>query len=223
MRKLLKYCSYMMFICSVTFICLGPITLAAVYYWTYRHPFPAAQDLQQADVIVCLSAGLRGAGRIGPFTEQRTHACVDLYDQGIAPTIVFTGGNPNPSAAPTAVLMADFAVFLGVAQDDILTEPKALSTLQNAMYTLDMIDKDASIIVVTDSFHLVRAAVSFQWFGARDIQLYPANSGPNPVMPRASILHWEVVKIWGNFVRAPIHSIAGLFGIDDEIRDRILD
>lgn len=205
------------------FICLGPMTLAAVYYWTFRHSFPAAADLRNADAIICLSAGVRTGNRLGPFSAQRTRACVDLYENRVAPVILFTGGNSNPASPPTAALMADMAMALGVPRHAIEIEPRALSTLQNALFTTRVLGEGAGMVIVTDSFHLPRAAASFYWSGARDLQLYAANSVTPPELPDGRTLRWEVVKIWGNLARAPLYAMAGWIGIPDETRDALLN
>ena len=78
------------------------------------------------------------------------------------------------------------------------------------------------IILVTDSFHLPRSGLSFLWAGARDIQLFPAYGASQTLMPGYWTIGVEAVKVWANALRAQVYSLAGVAGVSDELRIRIL-
>lgn len=201
---------------------LGLLTLGAVYGWTYLWPFPQADELRPAKAIICLAAGLKPDGSLSPLTEQRTRSCVRLYHAGLAPVLAFTGGNSTHDAPPAGTQMAGLARSLGVPANAIVVEDRAESTLQNALFTLPLLDSPRGIILVTDSFHLPRAALSFTWAGARELQLSPASGEAATLMPRQFHLLKEAVKIWVNAARVPVYSLAGLFGAPPEARHWIL-
>ena len=121
-------------------IWLGGLVAAAflaVLAWTFLWPMDRVPD--RADVIVCLGAGMGPDGRLHAPAIRRVETCADLWRGGIAPRVVFTGGvriNDGPAAGDQ---MANLAMSLGVPADDIVTENKAQSTLQNAIFTRDLI------------------------------------------------------------------------------------
>ena len=55
---------------------------------------------------------------------------------------------------PTGAQMAALARDEGVPASAIVAETPSESTLQNAVFTLPMLDSTRGIILVTDSFHL---------------------------------------------------------------------
>lgn len=201
---------------------LGLLSVGAVYGWTYLGIFPARHDLQPTNTIVCLAGGLRADGSLGRFTEQRTRSCIALYHQGLAPKIAFTGGNSTHAAPPTGAQMAALARDEGVPASAIVAETQSESTLQNAVFTLPMLDSTRGIILVTDSFHLPRSGLSLFWAGARDIQLFPAYGASQTLMPSHWTIGLEAVKLWVNALRAQVYSLAGVAGVPDEFRIQIL-
>ncbi|MFI9358677.1 YdcF family protein [Streptomyces lydicus] len=74
--------------------------------------------------------------RVAAFTAE-------LYLQGLAPTLVFTGGNsPNTAARfprGEAVHFREHAIGLGVPADAVLIEPNAANTGQNIAFTRDVL------------------------------------------------------------------------------------
>ncbi len=201
---------------------LGLLSVGAVYGWTYLDLYPAQDDLQPTNTIVCLAAGLRADGSLDRFTEQRTRSCIASYHQGLAPKIAFSGGNSTHAAPPTGAQMAALARTEGVPASAIIAETRSESTLQNALFTLPMLDNTRGIILVTDSFHLPRSGLSFLWAGARDIQLFPAYGASQTLMPSYWTIGTEAVKVWANALRAQVYSLAGLAGVSEDYRIRIL-
>lgn len=143
----------------------------------------------QADTIVCLGGGAED-GLLEASSGFRALQCIAIYDAGAAPRIIFTG----TVAAP---LMADLARAHGVPEHAILVEEASRSTLQNALFTSEVIGTDDTVIVVTDAFHLPRSWVSFRVMGFKD-QTLVASRAPNfNIMPLAR----EALALWFNMGR----------------------
>ncbi|WP_338835713.1 YdcF family protein [Neomoorella thermoacetica] len=82
------------------------------------------KDLHPADVIIVLS-GEQG---------ERVATGVKLYQEGLAPRLLMTGGPVEWNVAE-ADIMAEQAKFLGVPEKDIVLEKRATSTYENALYS----------------------------------------------------------------------------------------
>lgn len=204
-------------------VLLGLLTYGAVTAWTYLWPSQPFEDLRPASAIVCLAAGLGPDGRMGRYTQARARRCIAAYHAGLAPTLAFTGGNSTHQAPPTGAQMADLAQQLGVPNHAIVVENTSESTLQNALFTLPKLAQPYDLILVTDSFHLPRAALSFWWAGARDLQLLAADPELGFGEVRQGLLIAETVKIWVNGLRAPLYSLAGAFGVPASARSWIVE
>ena len=147
-------------------------------YWL---PFAARllmvgdKDLHPVDVIIVLS-GEQG---------ERVATGVKLYQEGLAPRLLMTGGPVEWNVA-AADIMAEQAKFLGVPEKDIVLEKRATSTYENALCSLNILKKNGwhSAIVVTSPYHLRRTRMTFNnvfrgsgirlsFYGAEDPWLDP--------------------------------------------------
>ena len=100
--------------------------------WDYRglHLKP-----EKADVIV----------GFGNFNDNIARRAAELYLQGYAPKILFTGGlgrnTKNLLSEPEAERFARVAMECGVPEADILREDKSTNTKENILFTREMLER----------------------------------------------------------------------------------
>lgn len=130
-------------------------------------------EMPEGAAIIVLGGGLEPDGTLTPLSAQRLSFAVELYNDGAAPLMVFTGGGPIAEAA----VMGEGARTAGVPDSAILRETASTSTLQNALFTADIaaVDKTVPVLLVSQRFHLPRAWASFRWAGFQDITLVAAD------------------------------------------------
>ncbi|MCT4559293.1 MAG: YdcF family protein [Pelagimonas sp.] len=180
-------------------------TLLLVAQWTHHWPITAPSKLPKSDAIVCLGSGVNLHGRLTPMSRQRSLTCVDLYKAGIAPVIAFSGRVGDDAFTEVAVQMAVLAREAGVPESALVIEPASASTLQNALFTLPLLERKTHLTVVTDSFHLPRSWLSFKLAGAERITLYPSQmKGQHLPLSWRPLLR-ESLAIWFNALRWPLH------------------
>ncbi|MEO0701822.1 MAG: YdcF family protein [Pseudomonadota bacterium] len=183
----------------------------ATYIYTYVDPEP----LPRADAIVVLSGPLGVEAPLVGETLLRTERGIALYEAGVAPVMVMTGGTEEDGVAPVAQRMRDHAITRGVPAEAILVEPASHSTLQNARFTMDLgaMSADTSLILVTHRYHLPRGWASFRWAGFSQVALVAADDGPVTISME---LLMEGLKWPFNLARAAGASIADLAGASRE-------
>jgi uncharacterized SAM-binding protein YcdF (DUF218 family) len=185
--------------------------------WTFLWPEPDVRALQPADAIVCMGGSMSADGTLAASTLTRVERCVQLFEAGLAPVIIFSGGIARPTGPSAGAQMGRFAMTLGVPQDGVIAEGLAQSTLQNALFSLPLIPNAERIIIVTEAFHLPRSWASFRW--AQWELGHPAKSFTlvmsedvrrNPLTGdvRWNMLVRESLAIWFNAVRAAAYSVA---------------
>ncbi len=109
--------------------------------------------------------------------------------------------------------MADYARTLGLPPSVMVIEGKSFSTLQNAKFSLALLEQAKHLILVTDAFHLPRSYLSFKWAGAQDLTLVASNPNLEQYdIPIAIMVLREATAIWFNIARAALWSAANLFG-----------
>jgi uncharacterized SAM-binding protein YcdF (DUF218 family) len=121
---------------------------------------------EEADAMVVLGARVLPSGEAGDSLRSRTLRAVDLYRQGLAPVIIFTGGvGDNPPAE--ARVAAELAAQNGVPEKDRLLEEHSTSTRENAEYAARICREHGwkRVVVVSDPYHLFRAQREFERAG----------------------------------------------------------
>ena len=122
--------------------------------WYYAQP----RTLQPADAVVVLGAAAWGKNP-SPVFKERINFGLSLYQQGLAPKIIFTGGTPVEGYPTEAAVAARYAGKHGMKQADMLLETQSRDTYENLLNTRTLATQNDinSLIVVSDPHHLARA------------------------------------------------------------------
>ena len=121
------------------------------------------QAPQKADIIV----------GFGNFNTDIARRAAELYHQGIAPKILFTGGLGRNTEGllpePEAVRFAKAAVACGVPEEDIILEDKSKNTADNIHFTRRLLEEKGirhdHILGVHQPFmeRRIKAAMGVYW------------------------------------------------------------
>ena len=138
------------------------------------HGPPTLLQDDRYDAIVVLGGGVLQPGTLRPtadlssYSKNRTTCGVDLYQQGYAPKLVFSGGNGYAfrDALRDAPHMQRWAERLGVSKEAIIVEDQSRTTYENATETKRLLGP-GSILLVTSAKHLPRATALFTKQGFR--------------------------------------------------------
>lgn len=119
-------------------------------------PEPAA-SCGVADAIVAVSGG---------DTRARTTEAIQLYKQGWADTLIFSGAALDTSGPSNAEAMKKQAIDEGIPEESIITEEFSRTTAENARNTSAFIVRQElkRVVLVTSAYHQRRASLEF---GAR--------------------------------------------------------
>lgn len=189
----------------------------ALLAWTFLWPDPELADIKPADAIICLGDGMLADGTLAAPVLTRLERCVQLYQAGLAPVIVFSGGTAAPNGPSAGGQMALYAIGLGLPDAAAMSEPRAQSMLQNALFSLDLIPDANRLIVVTEAFHLPRSWASFKWaaweLGLRDTSISLVKSENVRRDPVTGAVNWNILfreslAIWFNGARALAFSVS---------------
>lgn len=126
-------------------------------------PLITKDPLEKTGAIVVLSGGWEKKGALGISTLERYHYGIELFQEGWAPIIIFSGGNlvGRPAEADE---MADMALTEGFPYEAVISENSSESTYENTLFTKKILkDKGiSSIILVTSPYHTYRAKKMFE-------------------------------------------------------------
>jgi len=160
---------------------------------------------QPAQVIVCLGGGIADHALPTPEGWDRIYTAVQLQADGLAPTIVFTGGGSNRVSEAEA--HAEAARWLGCPPDAVVLDPSSGSTADHPRSLLKTktisVRQDTSLLIVTSPLHSKRAAMCFRKAGFSNFRMitsYEARYSPLARTGMRSALPWfkPVRKSYGD-------------------------
>ena len=144
--------------------------------------FPVAQMVcfgttdyrRDADVIVVFGAKVHEDGRLSSILEERVRTGCELYHQGLAPQILFSGG-PGVGEVYETEGMRRRALELGVPVTAIFVDEKGVDTESTAINTLSIgqLQRWHRILAVSQFFHLPRIKLAFHRQGS-EVYTVPA-------------------------------------------------
>ncbi len=186
-RGLLTLVALVLLAAVLTFLYIG---------WRVNHT-GARDGAQRADVIVVLGARVEPNGQPGPDLHVRTLHAVSLFQRGLAPYLICTGGYENDRLSAAAVACG-LAVSQGVPAEKVLLADGSMTTREDAASARDLLLANGwqTAILVSHPLHLERARLLFEGQG---IIVYPSPTntelGSIPLQTRLWLTAREAVGI----------------------------
>lgn len=113
------------------------------------------EGCSRADAIVVVSGG---------DTSSRTQTGINLYENGWAPKLIFSGAAYDKSGPSNAEVMQRQALEQGVPAADISIDRLSENTAENAKNTASILrsEQRKKVIVVTSRYHMKRTLLEFR-------------------------------------------------------------
>lgn len=150
---------------------IGGVT-AMIYYQA------RTDEARQVDAIIVMGAAQYN-GRPSPVLEARLEHALSLYNEGMAPVIVVTGGSQPGDAFTEAEAGYAWLLDRGVPESAIFMENEGRSTWESIQGVADVLPPESAerALVVSDGFHLFRSELMMRHLG------YEAYSSPTTISP----------------------------------------
>jgi uncharacterized SAM-binding protein YcdF (DUF218 family) len=177
-RGLLTLVALVLLAGALTFLYLG-----------WRINYTGAHDqAQQADAIVILGARVEPDGQPGPDLQVRTRHAVELFQRGLAPVVICTGGYEDDRLSAAAVA-CKLAISLGVPAERVFLADGSMTTREDAASAAAMMADHGwqTAILVSHPLHLERARILFEELGI--------TAHPSPTSTYLDAIPWET-RIW---------------------------
>ena len=134
-----------------------------------------------SDYIFIKGSSVRSDGALvfGTRFDQPVYLAADLFHAGLIGFILFSGGINKRTHENEAQRMKKLSLELGVAAADILVEDRASNTLENVLYSRDLLDRKFglaninSLTAITKQYHMRRALMTLNKHFPAHIKIYP--------------------------------------------------
>jgi uncharacterized SAM-binding protein YcdF (DUF218 family) len=163
---------------------------------------------QSAEAIVVLGAAQYDC-QPSPVLRQRLDHAHELYLDGVAPTIVVTGGKQQGDRCTEAEAGANHLRQAGVSDDDLLLEVQGRNSWESlAATSLILHERDLTrVVLVTDGYHALRVRAIADQLGL-DASVSPSHRGGS---------FTELVNETGAVAIGRIVGFDRLVDIDDQV------
>ncbi|MCC3869403.1 YdcF family protein [Terrisporobacter mayombei] len=117
-----------------------------------------ANSINHMDTMIILGAKVNKDG-VSKTLKQRLDKAIEYYNQNKDINIIVSGGKGEDEVMTEASAMKNYLVKNGVDEDNIILENKATTTLENIMFSKEIM-KDLNLgnkaLIVTSDYHLFR-------------------------------------------------------------------
>jgi uncharacterized SAM-binding protein YcdF (DUF218 family) len=140
-------------------------------------PLTIQEEIKDADLVVVLGGGVDQGRYLTLRSSHRMVRGIQLYFEGRAKKILFSGGIVGRATVSEASVMNQEARRLRVPPEDILLEKKSKNTHDQAIEVKKIAEplQMKSILLVTSFSHMKRALMAFEQLG---FKVYPAFADP---------------------------------------------
>jgi uncharacterized SAM-binding protein YcdF (DUF218 family) len=172
------------------------VSVGAVLTWALE------DDARKADAIVVMGAA-QYQGKPSPVLRERLDHALALWQRGLAPRMVLTGGTGEGDTVSEAAVSRAYVMNHGVPDSAILLENDGRTSAQSLRAAVDMLHERElrTAIVVSDPFHMLRLEV----LGRR----YGIDPYTSPALPSPGAQH--LLRRWSNLIAESIKAPLAIF------------
>lgn len=144
---------------NLLYVCVIAISLAALIvgsaYGQILYSYSGTAHLP-ADCGIVFGAAVYGQNKPGPAITRRTAAAAKLWREGSVKRLIMTGGRGEGVRESEAQVMKNLAMQLGVPGESIALEDHSHSTWENIEFVKNLTSTCASVVAISDGYHLAR-------------------------------------------------------------------
>jgi uncharacterized SAM-binding protein YcdF (DUF218 family) len=145
------------------------------------------QELHPADAIVVFGAA-EYSGRPSPVLRARLDHAFDLFQKGIAPVVITTGGAAADPSFSEGGVGRDYLEHRGIPERNLIAETQGSDTAQSALRVAVIMRANGlhSCVAVSDAYHVFRIKRLLEHEGIGPVYVAPRpDSRPHSVVQRA--------------------------------------
>lgn len=171
-----------------------------------------SDDTRRSDAIVVLGAAQYDGTPSPAFAARLDHAR-ELFERGVAPLVVVTGGKQPGDRFTEAAVGADYLVARGVPEDAILRETTSRNSWESLQASARFLFPRGArrVVLVSDPFHSLRVRLTAEEIG------FDAVTSPTRTSPIDGVDEWR--RFFGEGLRVAVGRVFG-FGRATRLQER---
>ncbi|WP_330174488.1 YdcF family protein [Streptomyces sp. NBC_01498] len=161
-------------IAASTLLVTGYVSFLFLCFVGYAFLYGRLRINRHVDFVVVLGSGLRSGAKVPPLLASRLHRARSVYEKqaarGKPPVVVTSGGQGPDELLPESHAMANFLIGRGLPEEHIRREDRSRTTDENLRLSMEIMaaeKPDYRCVIVTNNFHVLRAALVARETGVR--------------------------------------------------------
>ena len=156
-------------------LCLAICSVHLVHILTPKH----LDENSQVKYVILLGGGITKDCKISKMVQKRVEKCAEFLKKNPDAVCVVSGGKLAFMPCSEGEILKPALCEYGISEERILTEQKALDTIENFQNSVKLICEtenvsvqsvlDSSVAIVTSNFHIARAERLAERMGFSDI------------------------------------------------------
>ena len=145
----------------------------------------------QGSTVIVLGAKIN-ADQPSLILKRRLQAALDYANENPDCMIIVTGGQGKGEDYAESTVMKNWLVENGLEMNRILEENQARNTGENLKYSLKLLRQNSlseNVVIVTDSFHQLRASILAKQLGIEQISVVNSQT-PISLIPMYTVREW---------------------------------
>jgi uncharacterized SAM-binding protein YcdF (DUF218 family) len=157
-----------------------------------------------ADAIIVLGAA-QYEGRPSPVLKARLDHAASLWNRGLAPRMIVTGGRGVGDTTSEAAVGMRYLVQRGIPADSISMDTEGLTTSESMVAVRRLLGTKShpSVLIVSDPFHMLRLAIL-----SRRLHMIPLLS-PTRTSPISTRTAQQFKYVMAESIKAPYAIVVG--------------
>jgi uncharacterized SAM-binding protein YcdF (DUF218 family) len=170
----------------------------------------AKDSARASDAIVVLGAA-QYVGRPSPVLRARLDHALGLWQRGMAPRLIFTGGTGAGDTTSEAAVSRVYALKHGVPDTAILLENAGRTTRESVAAVSDIMRARQlrTAILVSDPFHMLRLRILSAQYGV------DASTSPTQTSPISANRGQALSYVISESIKVPMLIVAHTLSLDE--------
>lgn len=147
----------------------------------------AKQEIHPADAIIVFGAA-EYSGRPSPVLRARLDHAFELFQRGVAPVVITTGGAAADPKYSEGGVGRDYLMHRGIPERNLIAETQGRDTSESAERVAVIMKANnlRSCVAVSDAYHVFRIRKLLEHEGIRPVYTAPRfDTRPHSVLQRA--------------------------------------
>lgn len=180
---------------TITKITLVPLIIYLIIVHSLIYQSAKQEPPEEVDYLIVLGARVKGEMMTKALLF-RVEAALEYLRENPNTKVIASGGQGPGEDITEAEAMRRYFVANGIDEDRILLEDRSTTTFENLSFSRELIGEDASVVIVSNDFHVYRASIIGKRLDFAEVHTLAGRTPAIAIFKLWSREYFAVAKTW---------------------------